>query len=122
MPSGKPKEKRWETSRGAADSGESSQPTARRTSEGHCGQDSELCHDKLKRGRTRRGPSAERVKSLERRQAHESNVPFAVLNKRRRVTDLQSAGSLEAGPRIGANGKKASGHESGPQLVAGERL
>jgi len=122
MPSGKPKEKRWETSRGAADSGESSQPAARRTSVGRCGRDNELCHDKLKRGRTRRGPSAERVKSLERRQAHESNVPFNALNKHREVTDLQSAGSLEAGPRIGANGRKASEHESDSRLVAGERL
>ena len=119
---GQSKEIRWETSGGAADSGESSQPTARQTSVGYYGQDSELRHEKPKRGRTRRGPSAERVKSLERQKSHESNVPLNALNKHQGVTDLQSAQGLEAGPRIGANGKKASGHENDPRLIAGEKL
>jgi len=48
-------------------------------------------------------------------------VPLNALNKHQGVTDLQSAQSLEAGPRIGANGKKAGGHESDPRLVAGNK-
>jgi len=74
-------------------------------------------------GRVRRGPGAEWVKSLERREAQESNVLLRVLNKHGGVTDLQSAISLEAGPGYrGANGKKASGPERVPRLVVGERL
>jgi len=61
-------------------------------------QDSELHYGKLERGRVRRGPGAARVKPLERREAHESNVPHDALNKHHGVTDLQSAKSLEAGP------------------------
>jgi hypothetical protein len=93
-------ERRWETSRGAADSGESSQPSAHRTSERRCGQYSELRCSKPERGRVRRGPGAEWEKSLERREAQESNVLLRALNKHGGVTDLQSAVSLEAGPKI----------------------
>jgi len=75
------------------------------------------------RGRVRRGPGAGREKPLERRETQESNVPLRALNKHGGVTDLQSALSLEAGPRYrGANGKKASGLERVPRLVVGERL
>jgi hypothetical protein len=74
-------------------------------------------------GRVRRGPGADRVKPLERREAQESNVLFRALNKRGRVTDPQLALSLVAEPRYrGANGKKASGLERVPRLVAGEKL
>jgi hypothetical protein len=63
------------------------------------------------------------VKSLERREAQESNVLRRALNKHDGVTDLQSAVGLEAGQQYRrANGKKASGLERDPRLVVGERL
>jgi len=57
------------------------------------------------------------VKSLERREAQESNVLFRALNQHGGATDPQLAVSLEAEPTFRwANGKKASSRE---RLAAG---